>query len=29
LMPVHRDSEDHIPAQTLHAIYSAAGFVPT
>ncbi len=29
LMPVHRDSEHRVPAQTLHAIYSAAGFVPT
>jgi C4-dicarboxylate-binding protein DctP len=28
LMPVHRDSEDRIPAPTLHAIYDAAGFVP-
>lgn len=28
LMPVHRDSEDRIPAQTLRALYSASGFVP-
>ncbi len=28
LLPVHRDSESRIPAPTLRAIYSAAGFSP-
>src|SRR5207247_7538297 len=28
LLPVHRNSENRIPAQTLRAIYNAAGFSP-